>query len=71
MFAGLAGEVWNYMGSKRLVWDLNGTATGGNTFTQGLNLSSIDQVRRNWPSGHQQDLHEMRSRPALAALRRA
>eukprot|EP00884_Botryococcus_braunii_P020474 jgi/Botrbrau1/710/Bobra.160_2s0033.1 len=40
VFVALAGEPWGYMGSKRLLWELQ----QGLPSTQGLSLSLIDQV---------------------------
>lgn len=41
VFTALAGEPWQNMGSKRLLWELS---TGENS-TRGLQLSKIDQVK--------------------------
>jgi nicastrin len=41
IFAALVGEPWGFMGSRRLLWDMNQSAIS----TQGLQLSSIDTVR--------------------------
>jgi hypothetical protein len=41
VFLALAGEPWNYMGSRRLMWDL---ARGGTPFTAGLDLADVDQA---------------------------
>ena len=40
VFAGIAGEPWGYMGSKRFLWELH---TGENS-TKPLTLDAIDQV---------------------------
>ena len=40
VFAGLAGEPWGYMGSKRFLWELH----RGNNSTKPLSLLAIDQV---------------------------
>lgn len=40
VFTAFAGETWDYMGSKRFLWDLH---SGGNS-TAGLSLDLIDQV---------------------------
>ena len=40
VFTALAGEPWQNMGSKRLLWELS----QGENSTHGLQLSKIDQV---------------------------
>lgn len=40
VFTAFAGETWDYMGSKRFLWELH---SGGNS-TAGLSLDLIDQV---------------------------
>ena len=41
VFAAFAGETWDYMGSKRFLWELH----SGSAATAGLSLQHIDQVR--------------------------
>ena len=41
VFAALTGEPWDYMGSKRLLWELD----QGQNSTAGLAMSRIAQVR--------------------------
>lgn len=40
VFAGVAGESWDYMGSRRLLFDMS----NGTSATAGLRLDLIDQV---------------------------
>ena len=40
VFAAITGDPWNYMGSRRLSWDIE----RGTTYTAGLNWTDIDQV---------------------------
>ena len=40
MFTAFAGETWDYMGSKRFLWELH----SGSSATAGLSLDHIDQV---------------------------
>lgn len=40
LFTAFAGETWDYMGSKRFLWELH---SGGDS-TAGLSLDLIDQV---------------------------
>ncbi len=40
VFAAFAGETWDYMGSKRFLWELH----SGSRSTAGLSLDQIDQV---------------------------
>ena len=40
VFAALAGEAWDFMGSRRLLWELH----AGSDATAGLSLDAIDQV---------------------------
>ena len=40
VFLALTGEPWDYMGSRRLMWEINNNATS----VSGLDLSRIDQV---------------------------
>lgn len=42
VFAALAGETWDFMGSRRLLWEMNQSSGA----TTGLTLDSIDQVGR-------------------------
>lgn len=55
-FLALAGESWDYMGSKRMIWELGqGKSTSGNTVP--FNLDDVDKVRTkgikicNWKHG--------------------
>ena len=45
VFAAFAGEPWDYMGSKRFLWELE----SGSAATAGLSLQSIDQVTVSTP----------------------
>ena len=45
MFAAFAGETWDYMGSKRFLWELH----SGSQSTAGLSLDHIDQVLSQGP----------------------
>ena len=40
VFAAFAGESWDYMGSKRFLWELH----SGSAATAGLSLERIDQA---------------------------
>jgi Nicastrin len=41
VFLALAGEAWDYTGSRRLLWEMH----RGSDATAGLDLDLIDQVR--------------------------
>ncbi len=45
VFAAFAGEPWDYMGSKRFLWELE----SGSAATAGLSLQSINQVPLSGP----------------------
>mmetsp|Transcript_23262 Transcript_23262/g.59421 ORF Transcript_23262/g.59421 Transcript_23262/m.59421 type:complete len:704 (-) Transcript_23262:480-2591(-) len=47
VFAAITGDPWNYMGSRRLSWDIE----RGTTYTAGLNWTDIDQVVEIGPLG--------------------
>ena len=40
VLAALAGETWDYMGSRRLLWEMD----GGQNSTEGLQLEQISQA---------------------------
>ncbi len=40
VFTALAGEAWDFMGSRRLLWEMH----KGSSATAGLDLETIDQV---------------------------